>query len=68
MIIAKTIKGKGALPFEDKNGWHGKALDKDMIDKIFQGWGAIATGLRRKQVFSFLLQNFQGCSERSKEP
>jgi transketolase len=26
-IIAKTIKGKGVKAVEDKNGWHGKALD-----------------------------------------
>ena len=46
MIIAKTIKGKGAPPVEDKDGWHGKALDKDMIDKIFQDWGEIDTSIR----------------------
>ena len=27
VIIAKTIKGKGVKAVEDKNGWHGKALD-----------------------------------------
>jgi transketolase len=26
-IVARTIKGKGAKEVEDKNGWHGKALD-----------------------------------------
>ena len=26
-IIARTIKGKGVKAVEDKNGWHGKALD-----------------------------------------
>ena len=26
-IIAKTIKGKGVKEVENKNGWHGKALD-----------------------------------------
>jgi transketolase len=28
-IIAKTIKGKGVSFLENKNGWHGKALNKD---------------------------------------
>lgn len=28
-IIAKTIKGKGVSFLENKNGWHGKALDKN---------------------------------------
>src|SRR5437870_8448822 len=26
-IVARTIKGKGVKEVEDKNGWHGKALD-----------------------------------------
>jgi transketolase len=26
-IVARTIKGKGVKAVEDKNGWHGKALD-----------------------------------------
>jgi transketolase len=26
-IVARTIKGKGVKEIEDKNGWHGKALD-----------------------------------------
>ena len=28
MILAQTIKGKGVLLFEGKNGWHGKPLKK----------------------------------------
>src|SRR5213594_2791582 len=27
VIVARTIKGKGVKAVEDKNGWHGKALD-----------------------------------------
>jgi transketolase len=27
VIVARTIKGKGVEAVEDKNGWHGKALD-----------------------------------------
>src|SRR5881398_658333 len=27
LIVARTIKGKGVKAVEDKNGWHGKALD-----------------------------------------
>ncbi len=29
MIIARTIKGKGAPAVENKNGWHGKPLTKE---------------------------------------
>jgi transketolase len=27
VVVAKTIKGKGVKEVEDRNGWHGKALD-----------------------------------------
>jgi transketolase len=33
VILAKTIKGKGVLFLEDKDGWHGKALTKDELEK-----------------------------------
>jgi transketolase len=29
MIVARTIKGKGVPPVEDKNGWHGRALSEE---------------------------------------
>jgi transketolase len=29
LIVARTIKGKGVSLVEDKNGWHGKALDEE---------------------------------------
>jgi transketolase len=32
VILAKTIKGKGVPEIEDQNGWHGKALPKDMAE------------------------------------
>lgn len=31
MIIAATVKGKGVSLVEDKNGWHGKALDEEQL-------------------------------------
>uniref|UniRef100_A0A673FTQ3 Transketolase n=1 Tax=Sinocyclocheilus rhinocerous TaxID=307959 RepID=A0A673FTQ3_9TELE len=33
-IIAKTIKGKGIPVAEDKMGWHGKVLSKDMAESV----------------------------------
>lgn len=33
MIIAKTLKGKGISFLEDKEGWHGKALKKEELEK-----------------------------------
>ena len=32
-ILARTVKGKGVSFVEDRNGWHGKALDKDQLAK-----------------------------------
>jgi transketolase len=37
VIVARTIKGKGAKEVEDKNGWHGKALDHP--DEIIEELG-----------------------------
>ncbi len=33
VIVAKTIKGKGISFIEDKDGWHGKALKPEELDK-----------------------------------
>jgi transketolase len=37
VVVAHTIKGKGAKEVEDKNGWHGKALDH--ADEIIEELG-----------------------------
>ena len=36
VILAKTIKGKGVSFLEDKDGWHGKALTKDELEKALE--------------------------------
>jgi transketolase len=41
-IIAKTIKGKGVSFLEDKDGWHGKPLDKEQLEKALQELGKIS--------------------------
>ena len=46
MIIAKTIKGKGVPFMEDKDGWHGKALDKEQFAGAMEALGAVDTSLR----------------------
>lgn len=38
-ILAKTIKGKGVSFLEDKNGWHGKPLKKEDLDKALRELG-----------------------------
>src|SRR5436309_559313 len=32
-LVARTIKGKGVSMFEDKEGWHGKAVPKEDLPK-----------------------------------
>ena len=41
MIIAKTIKGKGVSFLEDKEGWHGKALNQADYQKALKELGTI---------------------------
>ncbi len=39
ILIAKTKKGDGYAPIEDKDGWHGKALPRDMADDAIKQLG-----------------------------
>lgn len=41
MIIARTIKGKGVSFIEDKNGWHGKVLDKAQLKQALSELGPV---------------------------
>jgi len=38
-ILAKTVKGKGVSFIEDRNGWHGKPLKKDELEKALAELG-----------------------------
>ncbi|MFI8521084.1 transketolase [Streptomyces sp. NPDC085481] len=33
VVVARTVKGRGASEVADKNGWHGKPLPQDMADR-----------------------------------
>ncbi|MFH1207842.1 MAG: transketolase [Patescibacteria group bacterium] len=46
MIIAKTIKGKGVKFLENKDGWHGKPLKPDELEKALQGLGKVDASVR----------------------
>jgi transketolase len=48
MIIAGTIKGKGVSFIEDKNGWHGKALNREQYEQALRELGEIDKNLRGK--------------------
>jgi transketolase len=41
LIVAKTVKGKGVSFVEDKNGWHGRALDEEQCAKAIVELGGI---------------------------
>ncbi len=46
MIIAKTIKGKGVSFVEDKNGFHGKPLSKEDLQRALGELGDIDKSVR----------------------
>ena len=46
MIIAKTVKGKGVSFVEDRDGWHGKALNREEFDKAVKELGPIDKAIR----------------------
>jgi transketolase len=39
LVVARTIKGKGVPFLENKNGWHGKAIDVAAADKAIDAIG-----------------------------
>lgn len=46
MIIARTVKGKGVSFVEDRNGWHGRALDKEQLSQALKELGEIDLAIR----------------------
>ncbi len=46
MIIAKTVKGKGVSFLEDKDGWHGKALDPHDFERALKGLEPLERSVR----------------------
>jgi len=45
-IICKTLKGKGISFLEDKDGWHGKPLKKEELEKALAELGPVNDDLR----------------------
>ena len=46
MIIARTVKGKGVSFVENANGWHGKALGKEDLERALKELGDIDKSAR----------------------
>ena len=77
MIIAKTLKGKSVKTMENKNGWHGKALDqvqfaaavKDLAPIDLKVRGVIARPLPgRHRVIAKRLPAFTNLPSLTSEP
>ncbi|MEX0691509.1 MAG: transketolase [Gemmatimonadales bacterium] len=43
VIVARTVKGKGVSFLEDKDGWHGKALDSKEAERALAEIAAVAS-------------------------
>ncbi len=52
VILARTIKGKGVSFIEDKNGWHGKPLKPEELEKALAELGPMPDIEARKYVRS----------------
>ena len=48
IILAKTIKGKGVSFLENKEGWHGKPVPKDMLQSALKELGKVDFKVRGK--------------------
>jgi transketolase len=46
MIVARTLKGKGVSFLENKEGWHGKALDEDQLARALEELGEVNPRIR----------------------
>lgn len=63
MIIAKTLKGKGVSQLEDKDGWHGKTLKAEELEKALAELGEIDL-----QVKGVLAQPAAAAAEAAQTP
>jgi len=59
-IIARTIKGKGVSFLENKNGWHGRALNKQELEKALKQIGKPNVKLKSKIKKKKIKNNFIG--------
>lgn len=50
VILAKTIKGKGVSFLEDKNGWHGKPLKEEELNRALEEIGPMPAVDSRRYV------------------
>lgn len=58
MIIARTLKGKGVSFLEDREGWHGRPLKPDELEKALRELGSIDHSVKGR-IASPVLRNPQ---------
>ena len=67
MILAKTIKGKGVSFLENKMGWHGKPVPKEMLGSALDELGKVDLKVRGKIMApQYQRSNIKDQNERSK--
>lgn len=59
MLIVKTVKGKGVSFLENKDGWHGKALSKDQLQKALYEIGSVDLHMQGKFISPSVTQQPQ---------
>ncbi len=42
VVLARTVKGRGVPELEDRNGWHGRVLPRDLADRAVADLGGIS--------------------------
>ena len=68
MIIARTIKGKGVSFIEDQNGWHGKALNNEELDRALKELGEVDKTIRGEMAMPEDLWPEKSAPKGIKEP
>jgi transketolase len=68
MIIARTVKGKGVSFIEDKNGWHGKALNPRELEEALKGLGEVDKRIRGEMARPEDLKPAKSAPQGIKEP
>jgi len=59
VIIAKTFKGKGVSFLQNKEGWHGKALDEGKLVKALKEIGDASVDLPSKAAYNKVEYNLK---------
>lgn len=67
MIIAGTVKGKGVSFVENRDGWHGKALNKNEFTKALSELGDIDKTIRGKMAAPEDIKPQEPLSRKAKE-